>query len=120
MIRWMISILVNALLLIVVAGYLDSIYLSGIGAALGASFILSVLNILVKPFLILLTLPVTVFTLGLFLFVINAITLMITEGLMGSAFNIDGFGAAIIAAILIALLHLLIQKGVIEPLQKSK
>ncbi len=118
--RWLISILVNALILIVVAGYFDSFYLSGIWAAIGASFILSVLNVLVKPFLILLTLPVTVLTLGFFLFIINAITLMITEGLMGDAFNIDGFGAAILAAIVMALLNLMVQKAIIEPLQKDK
>jgi putative membrane protein len=120
MMRWLISILVNALILIVVAGFFDSFYLSGIGAALGASFILSVLNILVKPFLIILTLPVTVLTLGLFLFVINAITLMITEGLMGDAFNIDHFGAAILAAIVMSLLNLMIQKGIVEPYKKAK
>lgn len=118
--RWLASILVNALLLIVVAGYFDSFYLSGIGAAVGASFILSVLNVLVKPFLILLTLPVTVVTLGLFLFVINAITLMITEGLMGDSFNINGFGAAILAAVVISLLNLMVQKVIIESLQNKK
>lgn len=117
---WIVSILVNALILTVVAGYFDSFYLSGIGAALGASFILSVLNVLVKPFLILLTLPVTIFTLGLFLFVINAVTLMITEGLMGDSFNIDDFGAAILAAMVISLLNLMIQKAIVEPLQKNK
>jgi putative membrane protein len=120
MMRWLVSILVNAVILIVVSGYFDSFYLSGIGAALGASFILSVLNVLVKPFLILLTLPVKVVTLGLFLFVINAVTLMITEGLMGDAFNIDGFSTAILAAVVISLLHLMIQKAIIEPLQKNK
>ncbi|MDQ0233484.1 phage holin family protein [Metabacillus malikii] len=118
--RWVLSILVNALMLIVVAGFFDSFYLSGIWAAIGASFILSILNVLVKPFLILLTLPVTVLTLGFFLFVINAITLMITEGLMGDAFNIDGFGSALLAAIVIALLNLMIQKAIVEPLKKDE
>lgn len=117
---WIVSILVNALILTVVAGYFDSFYLSGIGAALGASFILSVLNVLVKPFLILLTLPVTIFTLGLFLFVINGVTLMITEGLMGDSFNIDDFGAAILAAVVISLLNLMIEKAIVEPLRKNK
>lgn len=118
--RWIVSILVNALILIVVAGFFDSFHLSGIWAAIGASFILSILNVLVKPFLILLTLPVTVLTLGLFLFVINAATLMITEGLMGDAFNIDGFGTALLAAVFIAILNLMIQKGIVEPIQKDK
>lgn len=120
MLKWIVSIFVNALILIVVAGFFDSFHLSGIGAALGASFILSILNVLIKPFLILLTLPVTVLTLGFFLFVINAITLMITEGLMGDSFVIEGFGTALIAAIFISLLHLMIQKGIVEPMKKNK
>lgn len=120
MIRWAISILVNALILIVVSGYFESFHISGVGAAIIASLLISVLNVLVKPFLILLTLPVTVVTLGLFLFVINAITLMIAQAIMGDSFNIDGFGTAVLASIVISLLHLLIQKGVIEPLRESK
>ncbi|WBL14455.1 phage holin family protein [Sutcliffiella sp. NC1] len=117
--KWLASILVNAIVLIVVAGYFDSFYLSGVGAAIIASVILSILNVIVKPILILLTLPVTVLTLGFFLFVINAITLWITAGLMGDAFHIDGFGMAILAAIFISILNVLIQKVIIEPLQKK-
>ncbi|MGD7053043.1 phage holin family protein [Sutcliffiella horikoshii] len=119
MMRWAISILVNALILIVVAGYFDSFQLSGVGAAIIASLILAVLNTIVKPILVILTLPVTLLSLGLFLFVINAITLMLTAFLMGDAFNIDGFGTAILAAIVISLLNLLIQKAIVEPLQKK-
>ncbi|CAG9620694.1 phage holin family protein [Sutcliffiella rhizosphaerae] len=116
--RWFLSILINALVLIVVAGYFDSFELSGVGAAIVASLILAVLNTIVKPILVILTLPVTVLSLGLFLFVINAVTLMLTAALMGDAFNIDGFGTAILAAIVISLLNVLIQKVVVEPLQK--
>jgi len=96
-IRWLTSILLNALILIVVAGFFDSFYLSGVGAAIVASMILSVLNVFVKPFLILLT------------FVINAVTLMIAQAIMGDAFNIDGFGTALLASIFISFLNLLIQ-----------
>jgi len=118
--RWFVSVLVNALILIVVAGYFDSFYLSGIGAAVVASFILSILNVFIKPFLILLTLPVTVITFGLFLFVINAITLMITQGLMGDDFYIEGFGTAILASIFISILNIMIYKAIIEPLKSRK
>ncbi|WP_200894653.1 phage holin family protein [Bacillus alveayuensis] len=120
MIRWLISILVNALILIVVAGFFDSFYLSGVGAAIVASIVLSILNTLIKPFLILLTLPVTVLTFGLFLFVINAITLMIAQGIMGDSFYIEGFGTAIIASVFISLLNLMIYKAIIEPLREQK
>jgi putative membrane protein len=117
--KWISSILVNSLVLIVVAGYFESFHIEGVGAAILASIILSVLNVLVKPFLILLTLPVTVLTLGLFLFVINAITLWITQAIMGDSFVIDGFGIAILTSIIISLLNVLIHKFVIEPFSKK-
>ena len=120
MIKWAVSILVNALLLIVIAGYFDSVHISSIGAAVIASVILSVLNVLIKPIIVILTLPVTVVTLGLFLFVINAITLMMTAALMGDSFQIDGFGTAIWASVVLSVFHLLIQKGILEPLKKIK
>jgi putative membrane protein len=107
--RWLAHILMNAVLLLALAGYFESIHLSGIGAALFASILLSVLNTFVKPILILLTLPVTVLTLGLFLFVINALTLLMTAWLMGDAFDIDGFGAALFASLAISLFRIAIE-----------
>jgi putative membrane protein len=93
-----------------------------ISAALAPRFwrvlILAVLNVVVRPVLILLTLPVTVLTLGLFLFVINAITLMMTAALMGDAFQIGGFGTALLASIVLSFFHLLVQKAIVEPLRK--
>ncbi|WP_110112497.1 phage holin family protein [Bacillus sp. CGMCC 1.16541] len=118
--RWLTSILINALVLVVIAGYFSSFHLESVGDAIIASLILSILNVFVKPILVLLTLPVTVLTLGLFLFVINAVTLMITDEIMGSAFEIDGFGMAILAAVVISILNALIQKVIVEPLQKRK
>lgn len=119
MVKWAVSILVNALLLIVIDGYIDSIHISSIGAAIIASLILSILNVLIKPLLIIFTLPVTMVTLGLFLFVVNAITLMMTASIMGDSFQIDGFGTAIWASVILSVFHLLIQKGILEPLRKK-
>jgi putative membrane protein len=118
--KWILSLFVNSIVLIVVAGYIDSFHLESITAAIIASIILSILNIFVRPILIILTLPVTLLSLGLFLFVINAITLMITQSIMGDSFVIDGFGTAMLAAIIISILHLLIQKVIIDPLSEKK
>lgn len=106
----MISLLLNAVSLLVVAQLFDSFHVDGLVAALGASLILSVLNLIVRPLLVVLTLPITVISLGLFLFVINAITLMITQALMGSSFVIIGFGTAIIASIVLSILNLILSK----------
>ncbi|EIJ80574.1 hypothetical protein PB1_09442 [Bacillus methanolicus PB1] len=118
--RWLIGIVINAVLFIALAGYFkESIYLSGFGAALGASFLLSILNVLVRPILILLTLPATVLTLGLFLFVINAITLLLTDAIMGTAFEINGFGMALLMSVIMALVNMIIQKAILERANKK-
>ncbi|GHH97524.1 phage holin family protein [Neobacillus kokaensis] len=119
--RWLIGCLINAVLFLALAGFFrESFYISGFSAALQASILLSILNVLVRPLLILLTLPATVLTMGLFLFVINAITLELTDYLMGSAFEIDGFGMALFFAVLMSLVNLVIQKTILEPSRSSK
>lgn len=118
--RWLIHLLVNSIVLIVVAGYFEGFYLESISAAILASVLLSIINFFVKPILVILTLPVTMITFGFFLFVINAITLMLTASLMGDAFEISGFGMAVFAAIIISILNVLINNFVIKPLQEKK
>lgn len=108
--RWILSIIINAVALITVAQIFDSFHLDGIETALLASLILSVLNVFIKPILILFTLPITVFTLGLFLFVVNAITLMIAQSIIGSSFVIESFGTAILASIVISFLNLVLNQ----------
>ena len=118
--RWLLGIVMNAILFIALAGFFkESLYIESFMASLGASFVLSVLNILVKPILIILTLPVTVFTLGLFLFVVNAITLLLTDRIMGSSFEIDSFGMALLIAVIMSLFNAIIQNKVI-PKSKNK
>ncbi|QKY69915.1 phage holin family protein [Lentibacillus sp. CBA3610] len=110
LIRWLISVFLNAVALIVVAELFNGFQLEGFGTALLASVILGLLNVIIKPILVVLTLPITLLTLGLFLFVINAITLMITQAIMDHSFVIEGFGTAIIAAVIISILNLLLNR----------
>lgn len=110
LLRWVLSIVINAVALIAVAQLFNSFQLEGFGTALLASVILAVLNTIIKPILIVLTLPITFITLGLFLFVINAITLMITQGIMDESFIIEGFGTAIIASVIISILNLILNR----------
>ena len=117
--RWLLGILINAVLFIAFAGYFSGFEVSGFAAAITASLVLSILNMLVRPILIILTLPATILTLGLFLFVINAITLMLTDAIMGSKFEIDGFGLAILIAIIMSIVNLIIQKTINEPRKKK-
>ncbi|GAA0360826.1 phage holin family protein [Bacillus horti] len=111
--RWLLGILVNWATLMIVAGWLTKFSIDGAGVALLAAVILSIVNGIVRPILIFLTLPITVITLGLFLLVINAITLLITASFI-DGFVIDGFGTAFIAGIIISILNTLIQKLVVN------
>src|SRR5690625_2261525 len=109
-IRWFTSFFIIALSLYIIHFLFDSFFIESFGVSLLASVILSMLNFLIKPILVLLTLPITIFTFGFFLFVIQAITLMIVQSLLGSTFVIDGFGMAILAAILMAILNSLMYR----------
>ena len=116
--RWILSLLLSSIALIAVSQIFDSFYIEGFGTAFLASFILSVLNVIVKPILVLFTLPITIFSLGLFLFVINGITLMLTQALIGETFVIDGFGVAILAAIVLSILNLILNRLVKDTILK--
>jgi len=119
--RWIIGILINAVLFIAMAGYFENaLYIEGFGAAVGASFVLAILNILVKPILIILTLPITVFTLGLFLFVINGVTLLLTDALIGEAFQINGLGMAILISAIMSIVNLVIQNVIYDKKDKRR
>ncbi|SEQ24248.1 phage holin family protein [Piscibacillus halophilus] len=108
--NWLISIVVNTIALLAVNELFQSIDIDGLSTAVIASIILGILNAIVKPILVVLTLPITILSLGLFLFVINAITLMITQSVLGDSFIINGFGTAILAAIIITILNTILQK----------
>lgn len=107
--RWLLGIFINAVLFVSLSGYFPGVTVAGFGSALIASTVLFLLNVLVRPFLIILTLPITFVTLGLFLFVVNALTLQLTDGIMGSRFDISGFGMALLIAVMMALVNLILQ-----------
>ncbi|MCI1858773.1 MAG: phage holin family protein [Sporolactobacillus sp.] len=121
--RWfanaLLNVIVNMLILMTLAGYLHTmVQISSIGTAFAASVILSVLNTFIRPLLLLLALPITILTLGFFIFIINALMLMLTSAILSPAFIIDGFGSALIIAIIMALCQMLIQTFIIGPLRK--
>ncbi|OMP68274.1 phage holin family protein [Domibacillus epiphyticus] len=111
---WLIGVLINAVLFIALSGYFPGLHVDSFLSAIIASFVLSILNLLVRPFLIMLTLPITIVTLGLFLFVINAVTLLMTDGIMGYAFEIESFGLAVIIAIAMAVVNIVLQMTVLR------
>ena len=97
-IRWL--LLAAALLL--VAHLYSGVQVASFGSAMIAALVLGLLNTLVRPLLVLLTLPVTLLTLGLFLFVINALMFWAAASLL-DGFNVAGFGAALIGSLIYSL-----------------
>ncbi|MBN1957402.1 MAG: phage holin family protein [Desulfuromonadales bacterium] len=79
----------------------DGIRVDGFVTALFAALTLGILNALFRPILLILTLPINVLTLGLFTFVINAMLLLMTSGLIGGLM-VDGFGAALLGSLIIS------------------
>lgn len=86
-----------------ILSYLFSPYfhVSSLWAAAFASFLMAALNVFVKPLLFILTLPITILTMGLFAFAINALVLQLVSGLMGSQFMISSFGMALLISFLL-------------------
>ncbi|HSA71303.1 MAG TPA: phage holin family protein [Burkholderiales bacterium] len=102
MLRLLLVWLINAVALIAVAYLMPSISVSGFGAALVAALVLGLVNAVVRPVLVLLTLPVTILTLGLFIFVLNGFLFwMVASWLEG--FNVGGFWAGVLGAIVFSL-----------------
>ena len=102
-VRWL--LLAAALLL--VAHLYPGVTVASFGAALIAAFVIGLLNTLVRPLLVLLTLPVTLLTLGLFLFVINALMFW-WAGSMLDGFKVPTFGAALIGSLIYSLCGIVI------------
>lgn len=105
--------LINTVALIAVAYLMPSITVSSFGAALLAALILGFVNAVVRPVLILLTLPVTVLTLGLFIFVLNGL-LFWAVGSWLEGFTVGGFWAAVFGAILFSIVSWLLSALVLR------
>jgi putative membrane protein len=101
--RWVLKLLVLAVVIGVVAEVVPGIEVhGGFGALLWISVLFSLVNAIAGPVIKLLSLPLIVLTLGLFLLVVNAALLAITAGL-SSHLDIEGFGAAVLGGLLIAV-----------------
>jgi putative membrane protein len=98
---FLVRMLITAISLWLADVLLDGIHLSGIVTVLGAALVLGIVNAFVRPIVILLTLPLTILTLGLFLLVVNAMMLGLVSA-MFSGFSISGFWSAIFGAIFVS------------------
>jgi len=100
--RFLIRILVIAAVSFGLAHVLRGIHIDTFWTAFVFAVVLAILNIFVKPLIILLTLPVTILTLGLFLFVINALVLMLASKFV-DGIRVDGFWWALIFSLILSV-----------------
>ena len=105
--KFILKWLCSALALLAVAYLYSGVVVTSFTGALIAAAVLGVLNTIIRPLLVLLTLPVTVVTLGLFMFVINALMFWAAASLV-SGLNVNGFWAALIGSLIYSLLQLAI------------
>lgn len=99
-----IRILVTAMLVMIIAYFMPGVTVDGFMTAIFVAIVLGLLNIFVKPILILFTLPVTIITLGLFLLVVNAVIIMLCSELV-SGFKIGSFLTAFLFSLVLSILQ---------------
>ncbi|MFO1246307.1 MAG: phage holin family protein [Ramlibacter sp.] len=104
--KWLLS----AAALLLVAYIYPGVAVKSFGAALVAAFVLGLLNTVVRPVLVVLTLPVTLVTLGLFMFVINALMFWAAASLL-DGFHVNGFLAALLGSLIYSVLGLVIESA---------
>jgi putative membrane protein len=106
MLRLLLHWIVNAGALLLVAYLYPGVQVKDFVVALVAALVLGLVNAIIRPILVILTLPVTLLTLGLFLFVINALLFWLVAELV-SGFAVTGFWAALIGSILYSIITLI-------------
>ena len=99
---FLIRLFVTALALGIASAIVPGLTITGFWTLLGAAFLLGLVNVVIRPILIILTLPITLLTLGLFLWVINAAMLGLVAAMM-DGFAISGFFSALLASLVVSL-----------------
>ena len=106
LLKWLLS----AASLLFVAYFYSGVQVKSYGAALIAAAIIGLFNAVLRPVLVILTLPVTIVTVGLFLFVINALMFWAAAGVL-DGFHVSGFGAALLGSLLYSVLGIVIESA---------
>lgn len=107
MLVWIARWVLSALALYIVSQIVPGVRVTDFPSAMIAVIVIALVNMFVKPILFLLTLPVTILTLGLFTFVLNALLLMLA-GAISPGLEVDGFGAALLGSLLYSIISTLL------------
>jgi putative membrane protein len=107
--KFIVRMMATSIIAFALSRVLEGIHVDDFWTAIALSVVLAFLNAIVKPILIILTLPATLFTFGLFLFVINATMILIADYLL-DGFSVDGFWWALLFSLLLTLVTSLLYK----------
>ncbi len=97
-----IRLLVTAGIVVLLAHFLPGVVVNGFVEALIVAVVLGLLNVIVKPILVVLTIPITILTLGVFLFVINALIILLADHFI-DGFSVNGFWTALLFSVLLSV-----------------
>jgi putative membrane protein len=100
--RFLLRLVLNGIAIVIAAWFVPGVHVTGAGPALIAGALLGLVNALVRPLLLILTFPFTLLTLGLFIFVVNAVCFGLTAALV-PGFSLDGFFAAFLGALVVTI-----------------
>ena len=106
LLKWLLS----AAALLFVAYVYSGVEVKSFPSALVAAFVIGLFNVVLRPVLVVLTLPVTIVTVGLFLFVINALMFWAAASVL-DGFHVAGFGAALLGSLIYSVLGVLIESA---------
>ena len=107
--NFIIKLLISSIIVFALSYFLPGVHVTSIVAALWVAVVLGLLNTFLKPVLVFFTIPVTLFTLGLFLLVINAIIVLICDYFIPE-FQVDGFVTALFFSILLSVSQSILNK----------
>lgn len=107
MVELLARLIINAALLLIVSRLVPGLYVEGWGSAFIGAIVLGLVNFFVKPVMVVLTFPLTIVTLGLFLLVVNALMLWLMAALV-PGIHLQGFGSAILGSLILSILNLVI------------
>ena len=117
--RFIGKLLLNTLAIVLTASILPGIHVDDPFRAFLVALLLAVLNVTIKPLLIIFTIPITIFTFGFFLLVINAMMILLAE-LLISGFTVDGFWWALIFSIILTIINGLLEMLVFSATRRRR
>ncbi|GGA78288.1 membrane protein [Flavobacterium palustre] len=100
--KLIIRILTTSILVLLISHFMKGVHVASFSTSIIVAIVLGLLNVFIKPILVLFTLPITFFTLGLFLLVINGLIIILCDNIVGG-FDVDSFFTALLFSIILSV-----------------